>query len=127
MKALTSESDYERIIGRIARLMLGLAVAGAAVSWFVAGRAGVTGFLGGALLSSVSFWLLHRLVRDLTGARTTGPSVLLHAFRFILLAGLAYGILRTYEVSLKAMGAGLLLAVVAITLEAVYELVYARA
>jgi hypothetical protein len=128
---LTSENDYSLVIGRVVRLMAVLGVLGAVVSWSLAGTRGLLGFLGGALLSSLSFWLLHRLVRDLSkgaeGGRVGGPSVLLHAFRFLILAGVAYGILKTYEVSIPAMGAGLLVAVASITLEALYELFYARA
>jgi hypothetical protein len=124
------ELDYGRIIGRIVRLMAVLAVVGTAVFGFVDGVGGALSFLGGAAISGLSFWLLHRLVSDLTAAVEGRPvrsfSVVLHAFRLMILGGAAYGIVSLYGSSRRALAGGLMLAVMAATLEVLIELSYAR-
>ncbi len=124
-----SDLDYGVIVGRIAKAGAALAVLGAAVWWAVAGLAGLLSFLGGAAISGLSFWLLHRLVSDLhaaaAGRRVRGPSVLLHAFRMLLLGGAAYGILSTYGSHRPALVTGLTVAVTAATVEVLIELFYA--
>jgi len=123
--------DYTRIIRRIARLMLGLAILGSAIWWAAKGLPGLAGFLGGALISCLSFWLLHRLVRDIQAATeghsVRGTSAFLHAFRTLILGGAAYVIVSTYGSCRPALVTGLLVAVTAATLEVLIELFYARA
>ncbi len=124
------ELDYGRIVGRIVKLMAVLAVLGAAVFGFVDGAGGALSFLGGAAISGLSFWLLHRLVTDVTAAVEGRPvrtfSVLLHAFRLMILGGAAYAIVVTYGSSRRALAGGLILAVTAATLEVLLELSHAR-
>ena len=124
------ELDYGRIVGRIVRLMAVLAVAGTAVFALVDGAGGALSFLGGAAISGLSFWLLHRLVCDVTAAVEGRPvrtfSVLLHAFRLMILGGAAYAIVVTYGSSRRALAGGLILAVTAATLEVLIELSHAR-
>ena len=124
------ELDYGRIVGRIVKLMAALAVVGTAVFGFVDGAGGALSFLGGAAISGLSFWLLHRLVSDLTAAVEGRPvrtfSVVLHAFRLMILGGAAYGIVSLYGSSRRALAGGLMLAVMAATLEVLIELSYAR-
>jgi hypothetical protein len=110
---------------RIARLMAVLAALGA-VAWMVArGVPGVVSFVAGAAVSGLSFWWLQRIVRGMEEAaksgRVRGASAVVHSFRILLLGGVLYGILRVYEVILPALVTGLLVAVTAITLEALYE------
>ena len=108
-----------------------LAVAGCAVCLLWNGARGAASFLIGAGLSAGSFWSLQYLTASFTaavqGERPGGVSTTLLLFRFFILAGAAYGILRFYEVHIPATGLGLSLAVLAITLEAIFELIYARA
>lgn len=122
--------DYGAIIGRIVRLMLALAVAGAAGFYLLDGAAGALSFAGGAAISALSFWLLHRLVGDATAALEGRPvkplSVLLHAFRLMILGGAAYGIVSIYGSSRRALAGGLMLAITAATLEVLIELSHAR-
>jgi ATP synthase I chain len=124
------ELDYGRIVGRIVRLMAVLAVAGTAAFALVDGAGGALSFLGGAAISGLSFWLLHRLVCDVTAAVEGRPvrtfSVLLHAFRLMILGGAAYAIVVTYGSSRRALAGGLILAVTAATLEVLLELSHAR-
>ncbi len=123
--------DYHRIVRRIALLMLGLSILGTAAWWAAKGIPGLAGFLGGAAISSFSFWLLHRLVRDIQAATegqpVRGTSAFLHAFRTLLLGGAAYAIVSTYGSCRPALVTGLLVAVTAATLEVLIELFYARA
>ncbi len=110
---------------RIARLMLGLAGLGLA-GWLIAkGVRGAVSFAAGAAVSSFSFWWLQRMVRGMEeaakGGRAKGASAVIHSLRILLLGGVLYVILRVYEVILPALVTGLLVAVAAITLEALYE------
>jgi hypothetical protein len=92
------------------------------------GKAG--SFLAGAAISCLSLYLLHRLVADLGGAvegkKPRGGSFVLHAFRLVLLGGATFAIFKVYDASVSALAAGLLVPVTAITLEALYEIIYAR-
>lgn len=122
--------DYGKIIGRIVKLMAVLAVVGIAVFGFLDGTGGALSFLGGAAISALSFWLLHRLVADLTAGVEGRPvrtfSVLLHALRLMILGGAAYAIVVSYGSSRRALAGGLMLAVMAATLEVLIELSHAR-
>ena len=122
--------DYGRIVGRIVRVMALLAVVGIAVFEFVDGSGGALSFLGGGAISSLSFWLLHRLVSDMTAAVEGRPvrkvSMLLHIFRLMILGTAAYAIVNLYGSSRRALAGGLMLAVMAATLEVLIELAHAR-
>ena len=123
--------DYDRILRRITLLMAGLSLLGTLIWYLAAGWPGLLSFLGGAAISALSFWLLHRLVSDLSAAaegRQVRPaSVLLHAFRMLILGGAAYAILHSYGSFRPALVTGLVLAITAATLEVLIELFYARA
>jgi hypothetical protein len=128
---VAADLDYDAVVGRIVKAGLGVAAAGLAASAMWKGLGGALSFGAGAAVSGASFYLLHRLVRNLGRALTGGPgpgpfSVILHGFRFFLLGGAAYAIVRFYDVFLPAFVAGLLVPVTAATLEALYELTYAR-
>lgn len=128
---MAADLDYDAIVGRILKVCLGVVAAGIAISAIWKGLAAALSFGAGAAVSLTSFYLLHRLVRDLgkalAGGRPPGAvSVVFHGFRFFLLGGAAYAIVRIYEVFLPAFVAGLLVPVTAATLEALYELIYAR-
>lgn len=121
--------DYGVIVGRIAKVAAALALLGAAVFWSIAGLGGLLSFAGGAAISCLSFWLLHRLVADLQaaaeGRKVRGASVLLHAFRMLILGGAAYAIVSTYGSYRPALAAGLTLALAAATIEVLIEAFYA--
>ncbi|MBI5084247.1 MAG: ATP synthase subunit I [Acidobacteria bacterium] len=121
--------DYTRIIRRILQLMGGLTLAGSLLWYLFGGQGALVSFLGGAAISGLSFWLLHRLVSDIgrasEGQKVRGPSVLLHAFRMLLLGGAAYAIVRSYGSHGPALVTGLTIAVTAATLEVLIELTYA--
>lgn len=111
--------------------MLILAAIGSAAWLLARGVPGLVSFLAGAGVSATSFWLLHRSTGDVEraarGQQTSGLNAVFGGLRIFILGCLLYGILRSYGVFLPALATGLLLAVIAITIEALFELFYARA
>lgn len=100
-------------------------------AWLVArGVRGGVSFAAGAAISALSLWGLSRMTAIVqeaaTSGRPPGARTAVHAFRIFLLGGAVYVILRVYEVIIPALVTGLLVAVTAITLEALYEFLYAR-
>ncbi|WP_321477089.1 ATP synthase subunit I [uncultured Paludibaculum sp.] len=128
---MTADLDYPRITRRIVKLMAILTAAGALIFFVVKGFGAMLSFLGGAAISSLSFWLLHRMVADVTkvveGEQVKPVSLLVHAFRMLILGGAAYAIVKTYGSFVPAVACGLTLAVTAATIEVLIELLYARA
>ena len=115
---------------RIARLIMALAVAGT-LAWLAAkGARGAISFLSGAAVSTLSFWWLRQIVSGLDeavrGGNSSGAKAALHGLRIFVLCGVLYGILKVYQAFVPALVTGLLVAVAAITIEAIYELIYAR-
>jgi hypothetical protein len=122
--------EYEVIVRRVRQISLVLAVAGTIGFAAQGNRWKALSFLGGTAISCLSFYLLHRLVSDLGGAlegkKPRGASFVLHAVRLVLLGAATFAILKVYGASVSALVAGLIVPVTAITLEALYELTYAR-
>ena len=106
--------------------MIALAAAGIAGCWVWKGFRGSASFVAGGAISVASFWSLQQVGPVLTG-KAGGARVVFLSFRLLLLFAFAYAILNIYEGFLPATACGLLLSVTAITLEAVYQLIYARA
>ena len=125
------DADHAAVMRRIRWIYVVLLMAGMFVFATQGNRRNAGSFLAGAAVSGISLWLLTRLVRDLGGAlegrkpRATG--VLLHALRLVFLGGALFVILKVYAASPFIVGVGLLVPVASITLEALYELIYARA
>lgn len=113
------------LISRTRLLMAVLAALGLAVCTALQGRPGFFGFLTGAAASALSFWLLHRLTGNLEAAAAGQPvsplRVALLSIRFLVVGAGVYVILKKYEVSPSAVGAGLCLTVAAITLANLYD------
>lgn len=120
------DSYYERVAGRIFRVMLVLAAGGAMVALVWRGWAAGAGFALGAAVSWLNFrWLKH--VVDGLGSKRARPRLaLLAGFRYLLLGGGAYVILRYSSISLPAALVGLFVSVAAIIVETVFEVMYAR-
>jgi hypothetical protein len=125
------ETEYSPILRRIRRIYVVLVVAGTIGFAAQGNRRNAISFLAGAAVSGLSFALLEWLVRDLgaahAGRKLRTASALLHAFRLLLLGAITFAILRVYRASPAAVAVGLLVPVVSITLEALYEWIYARA
>ncbi len=109
--------------------MVALSAGGALAAATLGGRPWLLGFVTGAVFSMLNFWFWHRLVRRV-GANATldegrgNTSVILFAGRYGVFAALAYVILRFSEASLSAALAGLFVAVAAVLLEILFELIY---
>jgi F0F1-type ATP synthase assembly protein I len=118
------ELSYERAAERIVRIMAALATLGAVVACAVWDWKSGAGFLLGSLISGLNFILLKGLVNRLGGARPRRRFVL--AYRYLLLAGSAYVILRVSPISLPAVLAGIFVFTVAVFIEVIFEIAYAR-
>ncbi len=122
--------EYSVVVRRVRQISLVLAVAGVIGFAAQGNRLKAWSFLAGATIGSVSFHLLHRLVSDLGGAlegkKPNGASFVLHTFRLALLGGAAFAIVKVYGSSVSALAVGSIVPVTAITLEALYEWIYAR-
>ena len=113
-------------LARIAWIHLGLVILGL-IGWgWWMGRLGALSFLAGALVATLSFWLLHRFVSALGGCRPSPLTFVLLATRTLLAGVVLYVILDTYEVHRAAAASGILTPVAAITLATLYELINAR-
>jgi hypothetical protein len=123
--------EYDRVIGRIGWLALGLTAAGGFAWWLWRDARAMFSFLGGAGIAGVSFWLLHRMVEDLQaameGRRVKTLRLLWHALRMLILGAIAYVILEFCGGSRAALASGLTVALTAATIEVLIELFYARA
>jgi len=122
---------YDRAVERIGRSMVAVAILGTALAWVAGGWRWGAGFLFGALISGLNFRWLRRLVESLGPASLQKPKKLTYrsvflAFRYLLLAGAGYVILRLSEISLPAAITGLFVLVGAVFIEVVFEIVHAR-
>ena len=116
--------DFDRAAARIARNMLWLAAAGTLAGWAAAGWRWGAGFLLGAAISMVNYRGLKRLVESL-GGKVTGHGGFRFVVRFLLLAAVAYVILRFSSINLLAVLLGLFVLIGAVFVEAACEIYYA--
>jgi len=123
------ELFYRRAMRRIYLNILWLSVAGVMVAAWRLGLAWALGFLIGASASAINFRWLHNMV-DSVGPDSRKPGKklgLFLSFRYLLLGGAGYVIVRYFEVDIMAALVGLFVAVAAVLAEVLYELIYARA
>jgi hypothetical protein len=118
--------DYHRAANRVGRLILALSLLGTALAFAWRGWPWGGGFFLGSLLSGLNFHWLRRLVDSLGGDRPRRRGTVFLAFRYLLLGGAAYVIVRCSSVSLPAVFAGVFVLTAAIMIEAAIEIVYAR-
>ncbi len=126
--ATQDELFYHRALRRIYIHMLWISAAGGAVAAWRAGSTWTLGFLVGAAVSVANFRWLHRLV-DSVGPDAKKPGKLLGfflMFRYVLFGVAGYVIVKYFRVNLMAALVGLFVAVAAVLVEILYELVYAR-
>lgn len=116
---------YDRVIRRIGRLILILGLAGAAILSAVQGPRMGLSFLVGAAVSYLSFWRWQVLVGAL-GPAPKKRSPWIFVLRIVLLVALAYVIIRFLGLNIAAAVTGLLVSGIAVILELIYEMIYAR-
>ncbi len=119
--------SYVRALERVERYMIVLGAAGALTGLFLQGWKWGLMFVAGALASYVNFSWLHQVVNGLgPEARPTRKRVLaLFGLRYLLLAAGGYAIVKVF--GMNAIGAliGLFVAVAAVMVESIYELIHA--
>jgi hypothetical protein len=120
---------YSGAAGRIARSMVGIAVALSVTAWWRFGRGPALGFACGCAVAYLNFHWLKRGVAGLADRVTNAGKpqsskgiVARFLLRYVLLGAVAYGILTSFPASLRGLFAGLFLPVGAIACEAAYEL-----
>jgi hypothetical protein len=111
------------------QLMAGVTVLGAVAAVIAAGAPALIGFLLGAAFSAANFWLWHRLVARVGEVSAPGEqphkiSTMFFGLRYFLFIAAGYVILRFFEASLFAALAGCFVAVAAVILEILVELIY---
>ena len=118
--------SFESAAARIGRIMTVVGVLGTCGALALGGWKVGAGFLLGASISGLNYHWLHKLVEGLgAGERPRYRSVIL-GFRYLILGGGAYVILRLSPISLTAVLAGLFVLTVAVFVEVIFEFVYAR-
>lgn len=122
--------DLDRAVSRIVHLTLALTVLGTAVYFAKTGWRGGCGFLLGGLISYLNFHWIKRTVYALGEAASGKPPrakvAVFLGLRYVLLGLGAYVILKFSEISLQAALVGLFVPAVAVILEILIELIYAR-
>jgi len=125
----TDEAYFDRAIRRIRLAMLWLGLGGTAVALFTYSWRHALAFLAGALASLANFRCLHQLAASLgEGGRKRRRRVLWFLIlRYALLGAVGYVIVKVFGLNLTAALAGLFVAVAAVVVEILYELLYVRA
>jgi hypothetical protein len=118
---------FERARERIARAMFAIAAGGSIAAWAWRGWTWGVGFALGALASWLNYRALEMVVDGLGRKRPTRMRIaVLAGLRYLLLGGGAYVILHYSPVSVGAALSGLFVAVAAVIVEMLIQLVYAR-
>jgi hypothetical protein len=120
--------SYDRAVHRILLISIAVGLIGALIAGMHWGLKIGVGFLIGALLSLVNLHWLSALVNAIgdSGKAPLRGSAIILLLRFLILGALIYGIVKILKITPAALLAGLLVSVAAVTLEALYELIYAR-
>ncbi len=121
-----TDADLGRALLRAIRTIGILALTGVPVSWFLGGWRSMCLFLVGAAISAAGVYESKRLIGAINAkldnqkaARSTGLVVALFFLRLIIAAAVLYVSLRFLDGSVYALVAGLILAVIALSVEAV--------
>ena len=120
------EAFLERAVARITKAMFLFAAAGVIVALLWRGLAWGAGFALGSVVSWLNFRWLKQLVYTLGSNRARPKTAVKLGFRYLLLGGGAYVILKYSSVNQLAALAGLFVSVAAVIVEILFELVYAR-
>ena len=123
---ITNADDdfYERVTSRIFKVMLAIAGAGTLVALVWRGWSVGAGFALGSAISWINFRWLKHAVDGLGGKRASTRLAWLAGFRYLLLGGAAYVILRYSSISLGATLAGLFVSITAVIAEIFFEVIY---
>jgi hypothetical protein len=119
---------YEQALTRMTRIAAVVGVAGSIAVTAARGPRTGAGFLLGAIISFVNFRWWVNLAGALGGSAKVPlrASATILGLRYLLVAAVVYAIVKILEITLAAVLAGLFVAVAAVLLEILYELIYAR-
>jgi hypothetical protein len=118
--------DYDRVVGRITRMIAGLGAAGVVVSFVLGGWTWAAGFALGGAVSWVTFRWLKQMVGALGADHPPANLAAKAVLRYLMIFALVYVIVKYTVVNLRAAVTGLLLSTAAVLVEILIELVYAR-
>lgn len=117
---------YDNALRRVQRIGFFLGAIGAATMFAAQGWRSGAGFLTGSAISMVNFWWWKHLVNAIgeSGVKPRRASAVLLGARYLLLGIGVYVIVKLLGVSLTAILTGLFVAVAAVTIEILYELIF---
>lgn len=121
----TDELDYDRAARRIGRIMSVIAVLGTVATLVMLGWKWGLGFLVGAVFAGLNYRWLRGLVEGLGSGKAPRGAVFL-TFRYLLLGGGGYVILRYSPINMVAILTGLFVLIAAIFVEIIFEIVYGK-
>jgi ATP synthase I chain len=126
MATTSDERLLEYAVERIWKVMW-IVAGGGAVGLFVwRGWTWSAGWLIGSAVSALNFRWLKQLTDSLGDTAAKPRKAVFLGMRYLLLGGGAYVILKYSPISLSAALAGLFVSVVAVIVEILFELIYAR-
>jgi hypothetical protein len=101
-----------------------LTAAGAGLAAAIGGAASAKGFLIGSAWSILNVRLLHRFVSALGSGVSHAAAGAAMSMRLLLLAALLYVIVKYLESGLAAALCGLFVAILAVILDSIYQLIH---
>lgn len=124
----TGEVFYERAVRRIYVNIVWLSIAGTVATAGFVGWAWGLGFLIGATASALNFrWLHHMADAIVPGGKKPGKGLgVFLSLRYVLFGVTGYIMIKYFQVDILAALVGLFVAVAAVLVEILYELIYAR-
>lgn len=124
--AMNDERHLARAIERIWKAMFALGAGGAIAVFALRGWRWAAGFVLGWAISALNFRWLKQVATSIGNASAKPRMAVLLGLRYVVLGGGSYAILKYTEISVAALFWGLFVAVAAVILEILFELVYAR-
>jgi hypothetical protein len=113
-------------VRRILGWQIALGFAGIPAWWIARDFHHALSFGAGACAAVGSFWMLERFTRALGGKPESGVSLAFSALRILLIGGALFAIIRSYSLLKIPLATGILVTVVAITIEGFRQTLYAR-
>ncbi len=122
------EAQYREALGRIERFTLILSLVGIVGIWAAFTFRHALGFATGTILAYISFLFMKRMVNALGAggeapkARSARASAIAMGFRYLIIGGVIFAMMRVSGTGPWPVFAGLMTTVAAVLAELVYEL-----
>jgi hypothetical protein len=124
--AVPDDLAYERVVGRITRIIVALVGGGSVVAWIAGGWSWAAGFALGGSVSWLSFRWLKQVVGAIGTDRPPSNLAMKGVLRYLMIGAAAYVLLKYTTMSLRAGVVGLLVSSASVLVEIVIQLVQAR-